>query len=91
MSRNTSKFKFGDSLRLFRDIYHQEGGVKAAYRGIGINLIGNSASWALYFLCYDQTKRFASQLRGHSKLSYGDYFWASGSAGMTSFPSEIQS
>ena len=81
VSRSTGQFRLGDSLRLFRSIYHQEGGFKATYRGLGINLIGNSASWALYFLSYDQTKKLASRITGHSSLSYVDYFWASGSAG----------
>lgn len=61
-----------------------EGGYQAVYRGLTPNLVGNSASWALYFLCYDQTKAFVSILRNGAELSYSDFFLASGTAGMLS-------
>lgn len=47
------------------------------------NLVGNSTSWAIYFLLYDIAKRSASTLHGGSiGLTYADYFLASGTAGM---------
>ena len=43
----------GGSLRIVRDIAQNEGSnIKAFYRGLTPNLVGNSVSWGLYFLWY---------------------------------------
>lgn len=79
----TSTSKVGGSVRLARRILRDEGGLKGFYRGLAINLIGNSSSWALYFVWYDIIKRNASAHYGASaQLSSYDYFWASGLAGI---------
>ena len=45
--------KWGNSYRILRDIVRREGGFGSLYRGLMPNMIGNSVSWALYFLWYD--------------------------------------
>lgn len=47
--RNT---RWGSSWKILRKIVRDEGNVTALYRGIMPNMIGNSVSWALYFLWY---------------------------------------
>ena len=55
----------------------------AFYRGLVPNLVGNSVSWALYFLWYDKVKNGLSAYHGaENDLSYYDYFVASGAAGL---------
>lgn len=66
------------ATRIIRD----EGMVKGLYRGLTPNLVGNSASWALYFAWYDQIKYNLSAGRApEARLSHLDYFTASGVAG----------
>ncbi|MCJ1312774.1 hypothetical protein MMC25_006450 [Agyrium rufum] len=68
------------SVRIARDVFRNEGGYRGLYRGIAPNLIGNSVSWALYFLWYGQVKSLLAAYHGeHKELSYYDYFLASGS------------
>ncbi|KAL4898470.1 mitochondrial carrier domain-containing protein [Aspergillus ambiguus] len=81
----SSASRVGSTLRVIRGILQHEGGVAAFYRGLTPNLIGNSSSWALYFLCYGNLKDAVRTLRGTaagSGLSSTDYFLASGGAGM---------
>ncbi|RAL07730.1 putative mitochondrial folate carrier protein Flx1 [Aspergillus homomorphus CBS 101889] len=81
----SSTFRGRRSLRLVRDIFQHEGGLAAFYRGLTPNLVGNSTSWALYFLCYGNIKNLMRARRGDDPgrgLSSTDYFLASGFAGM---------
>lgn len=50
-----------------------------AYRGVGVNALGNSISWALYFAFYGRLKTAIEAYQG--SLSYYDFFIASGAAG----------
>ncbi|KAI9368012.1 mitochondrial carrier domain-containing protein [Aspergillus egyptiacus] len=86
----TSPSRVGSSLRIVRQILHNEGGFAAFYRGLTPNLIGNSSSWALYFLLYGDIKHMIghSRLGGRpdgvqlqQQLTSSDYFIASGAAG----------
>lgn len=83
----SSSSRIGGSLRVIRDISRREGGIAAFYRGLSPNIIGNSTSWALYFLCYGKTKEVARTFRAHDgqDLTSSDYFTASGTAGMDGF------
>ncbi|KKK22042.1 mitochondrial folate carrier protein [Aspergillus rambellii] len=84
VDRSPSSSRVGGSLRVIRQIFHNEGGLAAFYRGLTPNIIGNSSSWALYFLCYSNIKDAIRDLRGHPDhhLTSSDYFIASGSAGI---------
>ncbi|KAJ5470856.1 hypothetical protein N7530_008213 [Penicillium desertorum] len=65
-------------------IFYHEGGCAAFYRGLTPNLIGNSTSWGLYFLCYSSLKdsiRICHKERGQI-LTSSDYLLASGSAAL---------
>ncbi|KAK6349827.1 hypothetical protein TWF696_006094 [Orbilia brochopaga] len=59
--------------------------LRAIYRGVGTNIIGNTASWGLYFLWYGQLKnRVAEYREGQGRhLSSLDYLLTSGAAGVT--------
>ncbi|KAL4950575.1 mitochondrial carrier domain-containing protein [Aspergillus filifer] len=84
--------RVGGSLRIVREIFDIEGGFAAFYRGLTPNIIGNSSSWALYFLFYGNVKDIIglwrsrkdlySQKQQGSLLTSSDYFVASGSAGI---------
>ncbi|GIK06518.1 hypothetical protein Aspvir_002168 [Aspergillus viridinutans] len=80
----SSPSQLGGSLRVIRDIARREGGITAFYRGLTPNIIGNSTSWGLYFLCYGKTKDLMRRLRGSRvpELTSTDYFVASGLAGL---------
>nr|POE76159.1 mitochondrial fad carrier protein flx1 [Quercus suber] len=61
------------------------GMVNSFYRGLMPNMIGNSVSWAIYFMCYGNIKdmvRAARATGSHSRLNSSDYFIASGLAGV---------
>ncbi|KAJ5173975.1 uncharacterized protein N7500_001906 [Penicillium coprophilum] len=79
-----SSSRFGGSLRIIRKIFYNEGGYAAFYRGLSPNLIGNSTSWGLYFLCYSSLKDTIRKHREQRKqiLTSSDYLLASGSAGV---------
>ncbi|GLI82048.1 mitochondrial FAD carrier protein flx1 [Penicillium ochrochloron] len=79
----SSPSRLGSSLRIIREISTHEGGLRAFYRGLAPNLIGNSTSWALYFLCYGSLKDAIRIYRGHEDwmLTSSDYFLASSAAG----------
>ncbi|KAL4899265.1 hypothetical protein BDW74DRAFT_117859 [Aspergillus multicolor] len=88
----TSSSRIGGSLRVVRQIFHKEGRLTAFYRGLTPNIIGNSSSWALYFLFYDNVKdilgtwrlrcNLDSEQQRRQLLTSFDYFIASGSAGI---------
>jgi solute carrier family 25 folate transporter 32 len=63
--------------------------ITAFYRGLMPNMIGNSVSWALYFMWYGNIKDLVRTLRVASqgeekgrKLGSMDYFLASGLSGI---------
>ena len=77
-----SKAQVGGSLRTAADIIKNEGVAAGFYRGLSPNIIGNSVSWALYFMWYGNIKDFIKTYRGEgSNLISIDYFCASGIAG----------
>ncbi|KAL4926522.1 putative mitochondrial folate carrier protein Flx1 [Aspergillus undulatus] len=88
----SSSSRVGGSLRVVREIFHDEGGLVAFYRGLTPNIIGNSSSWALYFLFYGNVKDMILYWRSRRAsdggrqqrelLTSSDYFIASGSAGI---------
>ncbi|GAM86642.1 hypothetical protein ANO11243_046580 [Dothideomycetidae sp. 11243] len=79
----TSKSQLGDSVRIVRDIAKNEGSYRALYRGLMPNMVGNSVSWALYFLWYGNIKDLARSYRGEGdNLQSADYFIASGISGI---------
>jgi solute carrier family 25 (mitochondrial folate transporter), member 32 len=57
--------------------------VRAFYRGLMPNMIGNSVSWALYFMWYGNIKDLVRTARGQKsrELKSSDYFLASGLSG----------
>ncbi|KAJ5147721.1 hypothetical protein N7526_001073 [Penicillium atrosanguineum] len=79
----TSSSRLGNSLRIAHRVFQTEGGLAAFYRGLAPNLIGNSTSWALYFLCYSSFKDAICSYREREgwMLTSSDYFLASGTAG----------
>ena len=64
---------------VLRTITRNEGGIRGLYRGVAVNVLGNSISWALYFAWYESIKDGIRGYRG--SLLYYDYFLASGAAG----------
>lgn len=48
----TGNAQWGNSSRILRNIVREEGRYTALYRGLMPNMIGNSVSWALYFLWF---------------------------------------
>ena len=74
----------GDSLRVFRGVIKDEGGLRALYRGLWPNLLGNSLGWAVFFLFYQNIKDMMQARRGLGEhLSSFEYFSASGASGMS--------
>jgi primary-amine oxidase len=72
----------GDSFRILRNVVRDEGGVKALYRGLWPNLIGNSLGWGLYFLFYGNLKElFQSRRKSGEHLGSAEFFSASIIAG----------
>lgn len=51
MNRDYKKPRLGASWRIGRDVVMNEGR-GALYRGLAPNLVGNMASWSLYFMLY---------------------------------------
>jgi solute carrier family 25 (mitochondrial folate transporter), member 32 len=57
--------------------------VQSFYRGLMPNMIGNSVSWALYFMWYGNIKDLVRTARGGGReLRSSDYFLASGLSGI---------
>lgn len=78
-----SRSKSGDSLRIIRNVIQNEGGVKALYRGLWPNMLGNSLGWGLYFLWYRNLKDLMqSRRRKDERLSSAEFFTASVIAGL---------
>lgn len=79
----TKQSRWGSSFNILRGIIRDEGSYAALYRGLMPNLVGNSVSWALYFLFYGQAKDIFQTYRGAGvQLRSSDYFLASGSSGV---------
>lgn len=75
--------RWGNSFHILRNIVRHEGNVGALYRGLMPNMIGNSVSWALYFLWYRNLKDLFKSTRGQGqRLGSSDYFLSSGIAGI---------
>lgn len=73
---------YGNSIRIIRNIARDEGALQGFYRGLTPNIVGNSVSWAVYFVLYDRIKHGINTHEGPgTSLSYYDYFLASGIAG----------
>ncbi|KAL2830643.1 mitochondrial carrier domain-containing protein [Aspergillus pseudoustus] len=81
----TGDSRVGGSFRVIRQIFRNEGGLVAFYRGLTPNIIGNSSSWALYFLLYGDIKDVIGNWHKRqaldNQLTSSDYFIASGTAG----------
>ena len=72
----------GDSFRIFRHVTRDEGGVRALYRGLWPNMLGNSLGWGLYFLFYRNMKDLLQSRRAQGEhLSSAEFFSASIVAG----------
>lgn len=85
----TSHPLLNSSRAVLRDVWRNEGPTRIAalYRGLGVNLIGNSAGWALYFLWYGQAKDIIKRYRGYEttqNLTAVDYLAASTASGVLS-------
>lgn len=78
----TSRSRPGDSFRILRNVIQDEGGVRALYRGLWPNLLGNSLGWGLYFLFYGNLKElFQSRRQKGEHLGSAEFFSASIIAG----------
>ena len=78
-----SRSRPGDSYRILRNVIKDEGGVRALYRGLWPNLLGNSLGWGLYFLFYGNLKElFQSRRQKGEHLGSAEFFSASIIAGM---------
>ncbi|KAK6541782.1 hypothetical protein TWF694_007566 [Orbilia ellipsospora] len=82
---------WGGSLAVARELFDEARAsgtrpLRAIYRGISPNVVGNTASWGLYFLWYDQFKKRAAKYRGTrgQDLTSLDYLLTSGAAGVAS-------
>ncbi|KAL9093331.1 MAG: hypothetical protein Q9165_004072 [Trypethelium subeluteriae] len=81
--RQVQRTRWGDTWRVTRELMLEERSGRAFYRGLTPNMIGNSVSWALYFLWYGNLKDTLVSLRGeNAQLSSSDYFIASGVSGI---------
>jgi primary-amine oxidase len=75
----------GDSLRILSNVVKDEGGVRALYRGLWPNLLGNSLGWGLYFLFYGNLKEVFQRRRKEGEhLGSAEFFSASIIAGTSS-------
>ncbi|RPB25295.1 mitochondrial folate carrier protein [Terfezia boudieri ATCC MYA-4762] len=95
VNRNTTPTKLGASLALIGDIARNEAvpgagsevgnKLRALYRGLTPNVLGNTAGWALYFMWYGEFKSLLAAYRGGpTELGSTDYLLASGTAGTLS-------
>jgi primary-amine oxidase len=81
----TSRSRRGDSFRILRLVVRDEGGVRALYRGLWPNMLGNSLGWGLYFLFYGRAKEMLQRRKGKGEhLGSAEFFGASIFAGMKS-------
>ncbi|KAK5076577.1 mitochondrial FAD carrier protein flx1 [Lithohypha guttulata] len=77
------------SRSVAHDILRNEGPtrIRALYRGLSPNLLGNASGWALYFLWYKQGQDLVRSLRAYPQnkaLTNVDYLLASAGAGALS-------
>ena len=73
----------GSSLRIVQRILRHEGRLQGFYRGLSPNLVGNSVSWAFYFVAYDKIKNELYSVHNDAKaLSSPEYLFASATAGI---------
>jgi primary-amine oxidase len=80
---NTSaRSRPGDSLRIIRSVVRDEGGLRALYRGLWPNMLGNSLGWGLYFLFYGEAKAILARGKEGGRLGGGEFFGAAVVAGM---------
>jgi len=90
MQLDTSPNPLMNSTRsVFADILRNEGPtrIRALYRGLSPNLLGNTAGWGLYFLWYKQGQDLVRKAKGYSKdqkFTNIDYLTASSGAGALS-------
>lgn len=69
-------------MRIFRNVVRDEGGIRALYRGLWPNMLGNSLGWGFYFLFYRNLKdMLQAQHSRDEKLSSVEFFSASIVAG----------
>ncbi|KAI9687587.1 MAG: hypothetical protein M1822_002197 [Bathelium mastoideum] len=81
--RQVQRTRWGDTWRVTSELMREEVRGRAFYRGLMPNMIGNSVSWALYFLWYGNLKDMLLSLRGEdAQLASSDYFVASGVSGI---------
>lgn len=52
----------------------QAEGIRGFYRGLGINIVGGAPAGALYFLSYDQSKKYLSNLTGQKNSFFVGFF-----------------
>lgn len=79
---NTSaRSRQGDSFRILRGVVKDEGGLRALYRGLWPNMLGNSLGWWLYFLFYGEVKSFLAKGKEDRRLGGGEFFGAAVAAG----------
>jgi len=57
-------------------------GLTGLYRGIGVNMVGNAASWGLYFLWYTMLKERAGSNEPGVKLNAGQHLLCSAESGI---------
>lgn len=70
MNRDYKKPRLGASWRIGRDVVMNEGR-GALYRGLAPNLVGNMASWSLYFMLYVLPQPFFSpHVSGYSRDNF---------------------
>jgi len=80
----TARSRPGDSLRILRNVVKDEGGVKALYRGLWPNMLGNSLGWGLYFLFYGNLKEiFQNRRQKGDHIGSAEFFSASIIAGIS--------
>lgn len=60
----------------------QKDGLSGLYRGLGVNMTGNAASWGFYFLWYTMLKDRASANDPSVNLSAGQHLIASAESGI---------
>ena len=76
--------KPGIVKRITQQVYTEERSLRAFYRGLTPNTIGNAASWGFYFMWYGQIKDALCTYKGVNvhELSSLEYLGASGTAGV---------
>lgn len=81
--RTSPRPQLGDSYQILSNVVRDEGGVRALYRGLWPNLLGNSLGWGLYFLFYGNLKDALQRAKGREPLGSKEFFAASIVAGLS--------